>query len=70
MRILPWCPVFQFNHNLELQRRQYPDDVEGSTLWINGKPPTSIWESIKNVIYTDYLRVRIRFHTKCKSCSQ
>ncbi len=70
MRILPWCPVFQFRKGLELQAKQMgEEDVMGSTVWYSGLPPTGWWDALKNVLYTDYLRLRIYFHSQCKSCN-
>lgn len=62
-------PTSQFQTMLEIQRKEYQNDVMGSTLWRNGKPPISCWEYIKDIIYTDYLRMRMLFHTPCNSCS-
>jgi hypothetical protein len=67
MRLLPWCPVFQFRSMLELQAK-LTDTVE-TTVWYSGYPPTGWWDALKNFIYTEYLRLRICFHSHCKSCN-
>ena len=69
-RVLPWCPRVQLRTELQIQQRQMGDEVAGSTVWYSGYPPNSWWDALKNVIYTDYLRMRIWFHGKCKSCSK
>jgi hypothetical protein len=70
MRIRPWCPTVQFRTLLQIQQHSVGENnVMGSTVWWNGKPPTSLWDSIKNVLYTEYLRIRICLHPKCESCT-
>jgi hypothetical protein len=71
MRIRPWCPTFQFRTLLRIQQTilDNENEVMGSTVWRNGNPPTSLWDSIKDFLYTEYLRIRICLHPKCESCT-
>jgi hypothetical protein len=67
MRMRLWtCPRDQYKTQLEIQHRRYPEEVSGSTLW--KFPPTSLWNHVKNCIYTEILRIRIWLHTRCEYC--
>jgi hypothetical protein len=59
------CPTNQFRKLLQMQT---DEEMLGSTVWWNGKPPTGMWDCVKNVIYTDYLRLCMRLHSKCVYC--
>ncbi len=67
MRIRPWtCPRERYTTLLKLQQQQYPEEVFGSTLWMY--PPVSMWNHVKNIVYTELLRLRIWLHTPCERC--
>jgi hypothetical protein len=63
-----WCPLAEFN---ELVRKQDEcDPIGGSTVWESGQPPRSVWDQLKNIFYTDYLRMRALMHRGCEKCKR
>ena len=61
------CPIKEFAHLLACTEN---DEVIGSSLRVYSG--NNIWSNIKNVLFTDWLRLKIHFHdrSKCSTCSQ
>jgi hypothetical protein len=60
------CPRKEFYDLLKQQN----DEIQGSSLKIYSE--NNVISHIKNVIFTDWLRLKIYFHSrsKCSTCSQ
>jgi hypothetical protein len=62
------CPRKEFNDLL--QKCNKNDEFMGSTLKIHSE--NNIMNNIKNLLYTDWIRIKIFFHnqSKCSNCFQ
>jgi hypothetical protein len=65
------CPIKEFAELLQKQQQSADNnEIIGSTLQVHSE--NNIWANAKNLLFTDWLRLKIYFHnrSKCPSCSQ